>query len=326
MPSSDVFLTGGSGFIGGAILDRLVADGRRVKALVRSESSAEKVRAAGAEPVFGDLKEPGGVWQTAVEGCGVVYHVAGKVTMCGHRDATRVNVMGTRAVVAAAARAGVDRVVHTSSGAAIGERRGEIGRESTVHSGEYLSLYARSKHYAEVAAFQEAERHGVDLVAVNPSSVQGPGRLHGTARLFIGYLKGRLRWAVHTTVPIVSIGDTVSAHLLAEQKGRPGERYLVNGWNPTVEEMIATLAAVSGVERRVRFVPGWAFTGIAATVELGAKLIRKRPPICREMARTLQHGHVFDGSKAERDLGLVYTPPEVWLAETVEWYRSVGAV
>jgi dihydroflavonol-4-reductase len=326
VPSSDVFLTGGSGFIGGAILDRLVADGRRVRALVRSEESADKVRVAGAEPVFGDLKEEGGDWQRAVEGCGVVYHVAGKVTMCGHPEATRVNVRGTRAVVAAAAAAGVDRVVYTSSGAAIGERPGEMGTEDTIHSGEYLSRYARSKHRAELAAFDEADRRGVDVVSVNPSSVQGPGRTHGTARLFIAYLRGRLRWAVHARIPIVSIGDTVEAHVLAEQRGKPGERYLVNGWNPTVEEMVATLAGITGEERRVRYVPGWLFTGIAAVVELGAKVVRKRPPICRELARTMQHGHVFDGSKSERDLGLEYTPPEVWLAETVEWYRKVGVV
>lgn len=310
--------------MGGALLRRLVAGGRTVRALARSEQSAAVVAALGAEPVRGDLLQPG-EWEQRLNGCGTVFHVAGEVAMCD-RDRLEVNLAGTRTIVAAAARAGVDRIVFTSSAATIGEAKGEVGSEATPPPRRFLSGYARSKHLAERAAFEDAGRLGLDLVAVNPSSVQGPGRTHGSARIFIGFLQGRLRWAVRTRMPLVFVDDAVEAHVLAEQRGVPGERYLVNGWSPTVDEAVALLGAVAGVERRVRHLPGWAFSAMAAFVEAGFGVVRKEPPLCRAMAREVGHGHRFDSSKAERELGLRFTPPEVWLARTVAWYREQGVV
>ena len=321
---SDVFLTGGSGFLGGGILRRLIADGHRVRALARSDEAEAVVAAAGAAPVRGDLQETG-PWTDALSGCSMVFHVAGRVAMC-EPSRLEVNVAGTRAIIEAAASAGVPRFVFTSSAATIGEARGEVGTEATPHPGKYLSPYARSKHEAELLAFAGGRRLGVEVVSVNPSSVQGPGRTHGSARIFIGYLQGRLRWAVKTRLPLVSIEDAVEAHVLAAERGRPGERYLISGWNPTVQEAVDLLAAVGGVEHRVRYLPWWLFTAGAAMVEGLWRLAGKLPPYCRAMAREVRHGHRLDGSKAERDLGLVYTPPEKWLAETVEWYRAQGVV
>jgi len=237
-----------------------------------------------------------------------------------------VNVAGTAAIMGAAAKARVPRVVFTSSAATIGEARGEVGTERTRHTGEFLSAYARSKHEAEVLAFSEGSRLGIEVVSVNPSSVQGPGRTHGSARIFIGYLQGRLRWAVRTRLPLVYIDDAAAAHALAATRGRPGERYLISGWHPTVEEAIELLAEVGGVDNRVRYLPWWMLTAGAAAVETLWRLVGRVPPYCRAMAREVRHGHQFDGSKAERDLGLVYTPPETWLAETVGWYRAEGVV
>ena len=323
----DVLLTGGSGFIGGALLRRLVGDGRSVRALVRSEVAADVVAAAGATPIRGDVTDPASL-AAAVANCRIVFHVGGLNASCLHDPGRldRVNVEGTRNLVAAAAAAGVDRIVYTSSAATIGETAGTIGTEDTVHSGRYLSGYARSKHLAEQAALGDAARLGIDLVSVNPSSIQGPGRTHGTARIFLGFLRGRLRWAVRTRMPLVFVDDAVAAHLLAERNGRPGERYLVNGWSPTIEEVVATLAAVTGIERRVRYLPGWMLSASAATVEFAFRAVRRHPPLCRAMAREVRHGHHFDGSRAERELGLRYTPPEEWLAATVEWYREEGLI
>ena len=320
----DAFLTGGSGWVGGAVLRRLVADGRHVRALARSDHAAEVVRGLGAEPVRGDLLQPG-EWERGLDGCATVFHVAGEVAMCDRRR-LEVNVTGTRAVVAAAGRAGVRRIVFTSSAATIGERRGVVATEVTPHSGHDLSGYARSKRIAEETAFADAAELGVDLVSVNPSSVQGPGRTHGSARIFIGFLDGRLRWVVRTRMPLVFVDDAVAAHLLAETRGRPGERYLINGWSPTVAEAVATLGQVAGVDRRIRYLPSWMFTTAAAVVEFAWRAIGKEPPLCRAMAREVSHGHHFDGSKAERELGVRYTPPEEWLARTVEWYRETGVV
>lgn len=320
----DVFLTGGSGWVGGALLQALVAEGRHVLGLARSDTAAERVRSLGAEPVRGDLLVPG-AWEDRLAGCRTLFHVAGEVAMCD-RSRLEVNVIGTRRAIAAAARAGVGRIVITSSAATIGEARGAIGSEATPHPGTYLSGYARSKHEAERVAFADAHALGADLVAVNPSSVQGPGRTHGSARIFIGFLSGRLRWAVETRMPLVFVNDAVAAHLLAETHGVPGERYLVNGWSPTVAEAVAVLSEIAGVERRVRYVPSWMFMTAAGLVEFAWKPARREPPLCRAMAREVAHGHRFDSSRAERELGLRFTPPAEWLAETVAWYRDQGVV
>ena len=177
---------------------------------------------------------------------------------CGtHRKLDRVNVGGTRAMVAAAAGAGVERIVYTSSAATLGERRGTVGHEGSEHRGSYVSAYERSKHRAEVAALEDADRLGVPLVAVNPSSVQGPGRTGGTARILLGYLTGRLRFAVDTRLSVVAIGDVVAAHLRAEDAASPGERYVVSGWTTTVSDAVSTLERVTGVTRRVRMLPAW---------------------------------------------------------------------
>lgn len=323
----DVLLTGGSGFIGGALLRRLVAEGRSVRALVRSDQAAAAVAAAGAETARGDVTDPPSLAR-AVAGCSVVYHAAGLNATCLRDPARldRVNVVGTRNVVAASAAAGVTRLVYTSSAAAIGSGSGVVGSESTPHRGWYLSRYERSKHLAEVAALSDAARLGLPLVAVGPSSVQGPGRTAGTARLFIAYLRGDLRFAVPATFSLVSIDDTVTAHLLAERAGVAGERYLVSGWTTTTRDAVAALAAVCEVDHRVRYLPGWMISAAAGVVGAFGAVTRRHVVLCREVARTLRHGHVFDGSRAERELGLHYTPPEVWLAETVEWYRGQGLV
>jgi dihydroflavonol-4-reductase len=319
----DVFLTGGSGWVGGALLRRLVADGRHVRALARSAIASEVVRSRGGEPVRGDLLQPGD-WEKRLAGCAILYHVAGEVAMCD-RDRLEVNVAGTRNIVAAAGRAGVRRIVLTSSAATIGEARGTVGSEATAPPKKWLSAYARSKHLAEQVAFADAARLGIELVAVNPSSVQGPGRTHGSARIFIGFLRGKLRWAVETRMPLVFVDDAINGHLLAASRGKAGERYLINGWSPTVTEAVALLSRISGLERRVRYLPGWMFSGAAGTVAVAWRLVGKEPPLCRAMAREVRHGHVFDSSKAERELGLKFTPPEEWLAKTVRWYREQGA-
>jgi dihydroflavonol-4-reductase len=323
----DVLLTGGSGFIGGALLRRLVAEGRSVRALARSEAAAAIVRAAGAEPVRGDVTDRASL-EKAFAGCRVVFHVAGLNATC-LRDPDRldrVNVEGTRAVVAAGASAGVARIIYTSSAAAIGHPSGVVGDEGTPHRGSYLSRYERSKHLAEQMALAESARLGIPLVAVCPSSVQGPGRTTGTARLFIAYLRGRLRIAVRTSFSLVSVDDAVTAHLLAERHGVPGERYLVSGWATTTDEAVETLALVTGVRRRVGYLPGWALKGTAAVAGAAARLARRDATLCPEVARTVLHGHLFDGSRAARELGLRYTPPQTWLAETVAWYREQGLV
>jgi dihydroflavonol-4-reductase len=322
----DTLVTGGSGFLGGALLRRLIDDGRSVRALVRSERAAETVRRIGADPVHGDVNDPESV-RRAVDGCRTVFHVAGVNEMCLRdvRTMHRINVEGSQIVVRAAAAAGVQRLVYTSSATAVGEPPGVTATEDTRFSGIDLSAYAESKRRGEEIVFAEAAAAGLPVVAVNPASVQGPGRTGGTARILLAYLRGRLRFAVDTIISLVFIDDCTEAHLRAEALGIPGERYLVSGVTLTVEEALDTLRAVTGVDHEVRFLPLWTVSLLAPIVAAGSRLIGRPPPLCGEMVRVMRHGASYDGSRI-RELGLVYTPLEEWLARTVEWYRAEGLV
>jgi dihydroflavonol-4-reductase len=236
----------------------------------------------------------------------------------------RVNVDGAVAAVRAAAKVGLPRLVHTSSAATLGEAPGTIGREDTPHRGWYLSTYERTKTEGERAVLAAARETGQDVVLVNPSSVQGPGRAGGTGRFLLAFLDGRLKVFVQTNVSLVDIGDCVEGHLLAAERGRSGERYLLNGMTLTITEALVLAAEVAGVQRRPRLLPRQVATIAAAGVEGGFRLVRRSPPVCREMVRTLLHGHRYDGSRAERELGLRYTDPRDTIRRTVEWARSAG--
>lgn len=326
-PAPPVLVTGGAGFVGRAVLDRLVARGRPVRALARSEGSASALAAAGAEVARGDLADRRAL-ERAMQGREVVYHLAGLNGFClpDPRELERANVDGTRAVVRAAAAAGVRRVVLTSSAATLGEARGEIGSEDSVHRGTFLSHYERSKFAAELEALELADRLGVELVCVNPASVQGPGRTRGTARILIDALQGRLRVVVDSRMSLVEVGDCAEGHLLAERHGRPGRRYVLCGAVLSVAEAIGLLGRIAGIDEDPRRLPGPVAMAMATGVEAIARLRGRRPSVCREMVRTLLHGHAYDGSRAERELGLRYTPVEDWLARTVRWYVAQGLV
>jgi dihydroflavonol-4-reductase len=325
--SGRVFVTGATGFLGKAVLQRLVADGRPVVALARSESSARTLKDLGAAPVLGDVLEPGGVLE-GMQGCDVVYHLAGLNAFClpDPSPLFRVNVEGSRNVVEAAARAGVRRVVYTSSAAVLGEVRGTIGREDSPHRGWFLSNYERSKYEAEQAVRNVAEKLGADVVYVSPSSVQGPGRTGGTAKLLLNFVNGKLKAAVDTRLSLVDVADCTEGHVLAETKGKSGERYMLSGATLTVREALAILREVVGIDERPRLLPPLVAIAGATAVEGVARLRRRAPPVCREMVRTLLHGHAYDGSKATRELGLVYTPIRETLRRTIAWYAEQGMI
>lgn len=298
-----------------------------MKGLARSGASAEVLAGLGAEPVRGDVLDLDAL-AAAMRGCEVVYHAAGANAFC-LRDPSplfEVNVEGSVNVVRAAARAGVRRVVYTSSAATLGEASGTVGSEGSPHRGWFLSDYERSKFEAEQAVFAAAREAELEVISLNPASVQGPGRATGSAKLLLDFLNGRIPAVVDSRLSLVDIADCTEGHLLAGSRGMPGERYVLSGATLSVREGLALLATVVGIDRQVRTFPPWLALAAATAVEALGRVRRGSPRVCRELARTLIHGHAYDGSKATRALGLRYTPVEETLRRTVEWWLEQGLV
>ena len=322
-----VFVTGASGFIGGALTTRLLERGDQVVGLARSDAAAHKVAARGAEVARGDLLDEKSI-ATGMVGCDAAYHVAGLNSHCPPDPdmLLKVNVGGAEAAVRAAARAGIGRMVYTSSAASLGEPEGTIGTEDTTHRGSYLSVYDRSKHEGEQAVFAAAAETGVEVVAVNPSSVQGPPRASGNGGIIIAYLNGKLPAFVDTQVSVVDIQDCVAGHLLAADRGESGQRYVLNGATLHSLKALEIVSELSGVRDRVRMIPPPIARAAAAIAETAYRLRGKTPSVCRARVRTILHGHSYDGSRATRELGLQYTPVADTFARTIEWAAAEGLV
>jgi dihydroflavonol-4-reductase len=319
-----VLVTGGTGFVGGLLLARLVAEGRQVRALIRRPADREQLPDPRVELALGDLRDEDSLARAA-DGCAVVYHLAGMNQLCLPDPAPLylVNVEGTRRMLQAARRAGVRRVVHTSSAATLGGDGTRVVDESAGPPEEFTSHYARSKFEAEELALAF---DGVEVVAVNPSSVQGPGRTTGTAKVFIGYLNGRLPFDLPARFGLCYTEDCVNGHLLAEAKGRPGQRYVVNTATVTNTEAIDLIAVIAGLADRPRTLPLPLAMAAAAGAEALARLSGRPPRLCREFVRTAGHPHLYDGSRAERELGLRYTNLRAAMEATVHWYVQQGLV
>lgn len=318
------FVTGASGFIGSALVAELLRQGHTVVALVRQRRQFDQMRALGVHPVWCDLYNLAALAKGMAD-CEVVFHLAGenKWGVLDPRPMMKANIAGTLCVAQAAQQAGVRRLVYTSSAATIGEAKGTLGREDSPYRGWSMSYYEATKRSAE-----EVIRRvdGLEIVTVNPSSVQGPGRVAGTGKIMLAIINGTLPVFVDTRFSICHITDCVQGHILAAERGQPGERYILSGATVTTGEVFGQLAEITGLELRPRYIPHWLAMVGAAIVERIAWWRGKDPSWSREKMAAILHGHHFDGSKATRELGLVYTPLSQALWETVQWYRANGLI
>ncbi len=322
-----VLVVGATGFIGGALARALIERGDPVRAAVRSGSAGRSLSELGAEVVEADLLDPASL-RSAARGTSLIYHAGGANAMCP-RDPGKlfeVNVRGTLNLVEAAAAVGVGRVVYTSSAATLGEARGTTATGESPHRGSFLSAYEHSKYMAESQAMERARTLGVDLICVNPSSVQGRGRTRGTAKWLIRYADGRLHWMVDTRVSLVAVDDCVLAHLQAARLGVPGRRYLVNGATLGIRELIDLVAEATGRRYPVHLVPAWAASAGGYVAGAAWGLASRPAPVCPEMVRTLLHGHAYDGSQAARELEFSYTPIRDFIRATLGWYWEHGLI
>ena len=316
-------VTGGSGVVGTAVIRHLVASGHDVTALARSTIATRRLESLGANVVRGDIFDRSALDELA-HGADSVFHVAGVNQLCPRDPGLmwRVNVEGTILMLRAADRAGVGRFVHTSSAVTIGEAKGMTGSEDTTHRGYFLSEYEHSKHEAETRLLEATV--DIEVVMVNPSSVQGPGRATGSGALLLEAARGRLPALIDTPISIVDIDDCARGHLLAAERATPGERYLLTGETVWMRRLVLMLNEITGRRWSPAYVRPSLLTFLAPIVASAFALVGKSSPICAESARVLLHGHRYDGSKAAKELGIQYTPLDDTLRRTVAWFSEEG--
>ena len=321
-------VTGGSGFIGGAVVAELLAAGREVRVLARSPGSLAGLP---VEVARGDLRDPASLI-AAVQGCRRVFHVAAdyRLWVPDPDNMYAANVQGTRDLLAAAAEAGVERLVYTSTVGALGNPGdGTPGTEETpVTLADMAGHYKRSKFLAEQVALEFA-RQGLPVVLVHPSAPVGPGdsRPTPTGQIIVDYLKGRMPAYLETGLNLVHVRDVAVGHLLAEEKGRVGEKYILGNQNLSLSEIFQMLAGITGVPAPKVRLPYWPILALSYLDEFWATHVSGRPPRMPvagvKMARKFMY---FDSSKAVRELGLPQTPVRQALEEAVAWFQEHGYV
>ena len=303
-----VFVTGGSGFIGGRLIERLVADGGSVRAVARTERSAARVAELGAEPVRCDLDDVGAL-SSGAEGCELGFHLAGKVTDWGPwEEFEHDNVDGTRNVIAACAAAGVRRLVHAGTEAALmaGQPLIEVDETAPLRP-DSKAHYARSKAIAERLVIG-ASRDGFETVVVRPRFVWGRGDTTLLPGLVDRARSGRFAWigGGGQRTATTHVDNTVHGFRLAAERGRPGEAYFVTDGEPVVfREFVSELIASQGVEPPRRSLPAPVANGLAAAGETVWRTLRLRgsPPLTHFACWVSSLECTIDISKARAELG-----------------------
>jgi len=324
----DVLVTGATGFVGANLVRALRDDGRRVRVLVRRTSNLAALTGCSVDVVTGDVLDPESL-APAVSGCGLVFHVAGDYRLWA-ADPTvlhRNNVEGTRHVLAACARAGVERVVYTSSVGTLGiPADGRPGTESTpVSLRDMVGAYKRSKFLAERVADEYAAQ-GLPVVIVNPSNPIGPWEVRPTptGQMIVDFLKGRMFATLDTGLNLVHVADVARGHILAAQKGRVGEKYILGNRNCSLTELFGLLATLTGLAAPRFRVPYRLIWLVALANEGWARMTRRPPRVPLTGVRMARKRMYFSAEKAVRELGLPQTPVDQALRDAVEWFVANG--
>ncbi len=324
-----ILVTGGTGFIGSALVRVLLASGARVRVLARPRNDRRNIEGLPIEFASGDL-EDGSSLAAAVEGCAGLFHVAADYRLWVPDPAVmyRTNVDGTRALMTAALAAGVRRIVYTSSVAVLGlHDDGTPADETTVATlDEMIGPYKRSKFLAEGEVQKLVAERGLPAVIVNPSTPVGPRDVKPTptGRLIVEAASGHMPAFVDTGLNFVHVDDVARGHLAAFECGGIGERYILGGENLTLAELLGMIAELTGRRKPWLQVPRAAIYPVAIAAEATARIIGGEPFVTVDGLRLAKKKMFFSSAKAMRELGYQPGPVRPALEDAIAWFRAAG--
>jgi dihydroflavonol-4-reductase len=319
------FVTGGTGFVGANLVRLLLQQGYEVKALARPNARLDNLNGLEIELISGDLNDPD--LARSMQGCDCLFHVAAHYSLW-QRDRDLLyqsNVLGTRNVLASAKTAGIERSIYTSSVAAIGvDPSGKPTTEFYQSPVEKLiGHYKQSKYWAEQEAVKAAQS-GQDVVIVNPSTPIGAYDIKPTPTgdIVVRFLERRMPTYVETGLNFVHVQDVAWGHLLALQKGKSGERYILGNQNLSLKQILDELSQITGLRAPARSIPVWIPLSVAWIDETILTKFGKKPSIPVDGVRMSKQPMYYDASKAIRELGLPQTPIRIALKDAVDWFQE----
>ncbi len=320
--SKRAFVTGGTGFVGANVVRLLLDQGYQVRALVRPSSRLDNLRDLDVELVKGDLTDPNLAEQ--LRDCQYLFHVAAHYSLwqADREKLYQYNVIGTRNILAAAQQAGVERTVYTSSVAAIGVKQGAIADETYQSPVDKLiGHYKKSKYWAEQEAIKAAQA-GQDVVIVNPTSPVGPWDIKPTPTgdIILRFLRRQMPAYVDTGLNLVDVRDVAQGHLLALERGKSGERYILGHQNLTLRQILELLAEITEQPAPKYQISAWLPLLVAWVDECVLAPLGKTPSVPLDGVRMATQRMFYDNRKAVQELGLPQTPIATALKDAVNWF------
>ena len=328
--TESVLVTGVSGFVGSAVARALVADGHKVRALVRPTSPRANLEGLDVEIAEGDMRDAASL-DRALEGMRHLFHVAAdyRIWAPDPEDIVRANLDGTRSVMEAARRAGLERIVYTSSVATLALRNDGVPVDETSPNAPETTIgaYKRSKVMAERLVEQMAAT-GLPVVIVNPSTPIGPRDIKPTptGRIVVEAANGKMPAFIDTGLNLVHVDDVARGHLLAWRKGRTGERYILGGQDVKLGQMLGVIAQLVGRKPPTIELPRAPLFPLAYAAEFVARFTGKEPFATVDGLKMAKYRMFFSSAKAERDLSYTARPYQEALADAVAWFRQARYV
>lgn len=334
MSADKVLVTGASGFVGSAVARALLARGYRVTALVRASSPRANLEGLGLEVAVGDMTDQASV-EAAAKDARFLFHVAADYRLWAKdpEEIVRANREGTGAVMRAALKAGVEKVVYTSSVATLGvppgqDKQAPADETAPLTEQTAIGAYKRSKVIAERLVEAMVAQQGLPAVIVNPSTPIGPRDIKPTptGRIIVDAATGKAPAFVDTGLNLAHVDDVAEGHLLALDKGRVGERYILGGQDVTLRQMFADIAQLAGRKPPTIELPRAPLYPLARLFEAVAQVTGKEPQLTVDALNMSKRRMFFTSAKAERELGYRARPYQEAIADAMAWFGEHGYI